>query len=257
MNPVSIIISIYNTNPEYFKDCLDSIYYQEGNFDIELVVVDDASIESNYNKYKELLDNLENKKNKNNIIKVILHRLDKNSGIGYASKTAVELCSNEIIYKQDSDDIMLPTRLQVQWKFMQKNLDYPLCSGDIQVFKKINNKLVMEEKTNHPEILTWEYYKHNVTPTSNWFTNQPLFCFRKSCILAVGNYDADLRFYEDTIMVAKILNKYGKIYNIKTLPCLLLYRIHQYNTTPKVIGKNKILEDLMIYKLKYYLNNKI
>ena len=58
-------------------------------------------------------------------------------------------------------------------------------------------------------------------------------------------------------MVAKILNKYGKIYNVKTLPCLLLYRIHDSNTTPKVIGKNKILEDLMIYKLKYYLNNKI
>ena len=257
MNPVSIIISIYNTNPEYFKDCLDSISYQEGNFDIELVVVDDASTEYNFSVYKKLLDNLENKKNKNNIIKVILHRLDKNSGIGYASRKAVELCSNEIIYKQDSDDIMSPSRLQVQWEFMQKNPDYPLCSGDILYFKKINNKLVMEEKTNHPEILTWEYYKNNVKPDNTWFTNQPLFCFRKSCILAVGNYDADLRFYEDTIMVAKILNKYGKIYNIKTLPCLLLYRIHDSNTTPKVIGKNKILEDLMIYKLKYYLNNKI
>ena len=216
MNPISIIISIYDTNPEYFKDCLYSISYQEGNFDIELVVVDDASTEYNFSVYKKLLDNLENKKNKNNIIKVILHRLDKNSGIGYASRKSVELCS-----------------------------------------KKINNKIVTQERTNHPEILTWEYYKNNVKPDNTWFTNQPLFCFRKSCILAVGNYDADLRFYEDTIMVAKILNKYGKIYNIKTLPCLLLYRIHETNTTEKVIGKNKILEDLMIYKLKYYLNNKI
>ena len=74
MNNVSIIISIYNTNPEYFKDCLNSISYQEGNFDIELVVVDDASTEYNFSVYKKLLDNLENKKNKNNIIKVILHR---------------------------------------------------------------------------------------------------------------------------------------------------------------------------------------
>ena len=254
MNSVSIIITIYNTLPEYFKECLDSISYQEGNFDIELVVVDDASSEYNFNKYKELLQDLESK-NKN--IKVILNRLEENSGIGYASKTAVELCSNEIIYKQDSDDIMLPTRLNVQWEFMQKNPDYPLCSGDILFFKKINNKLVTQKNTNHPEILTWEYYKHNVTPTSNWFTNQPLFCFRKTCILAVGNYDADLRYYEDTIMVAKILNKYGKIYNIKTLPCLLLYRIHETNTTDKVIGKNKVLEDLMNEKLNYYLNNKI
>lgn len=255
MNPISIIISIYNTNPEYFKDCLDSISYQEGNFDIELVVVDDASSEDNFNEYKELLHDLESKKNKNNIIKVILHRLDKNSGIGYASRKSVELCSNEIIYKQDSDDIMSPSRLQVQWEFMQKNTDYPLCSGDFIPFIKVNNKLVVKEKTNHPEILTWEYYKANII-NKNWFTNQPLFCFRKSCILAVGNYDADLPFYEDTIIVAKILNKYGKIYNIKTLPCLLLYRIHESNITRKTIGKNEI-SDLMNKKLKYYLNNKI
>ena len=71
MNPISIIISIYDTNPEYFKDCLDSISYQEGNFDIELVVVDDESTEYNFSVYKKLLDKLENKKNKNNIIKVI------------------------------------------------------------------------------------------------------------------------------------------------------------------------------------------
>ena len=257
MNHVSIIITIYNTNPEYFKDCLDSISYQEGNFNIELIVVDDASTEYNFSVYKKLLDNLENKTNKNNTIKVILHRLDKNSGIGYASKTAVDLCSNEIIYKQDSDDIMLPTRLHNQWEFMQKNPDYPLCSGDILYFKKINNKIVTQERTNHPEILTWEYYKNNVKPDNTWFTNQPLFCFRKSCILAVGNYDADLRFYEDTIMVSKILNKYGKIYNIKTLPCLLLYRIHETNTTDKVIGKNKVLHDLMNEKLNFYLHNKI
>ena len=87
MNHVSIIISIYNTNPEYFKDCLDSISYQEGNFDIQLVVVDDASSEDNFSEYKQLLDNLKNKKNKNNTIKVILHRLDKNSGLFRKSKT--------------------------------------------------------------------------------------------------------------------------------------------------------------------------
>jgi glycosyltransferase involved in cell wall biosynthesis len=254
MNPVSIIISIYNTRPDYFKDCLDSISYQEGNFNIELVVVDDASTEDNFNEYKKLLQDLENK-NKN--IRVILHRLEQNSGIGYASKRSVELCSNEIIYKQDSDDIMLPKRLQVQWDFMKNNPDYPLCSGDYIPFMKVNNKLVTKPKTNHPEILTWDYFKANVTKTNNWFTNQPLFCFRKSCMLAVGNYDADLRYYEDTIIVPKILNKYGKIYNIKKLPDLLLYRLHESNTTPKVLGKDKFLENLMIKKMNYYLNNKI
>ena len=56
MNSVSIIITIYNTLPEYFKECLDSISYQEGNFDIELVVVDDASSEYNFNKYKKCIE---------------------------------------------------------------------------------------------------------------------------------------------------------------------------------------------------------
>lgn len=253
MNYVSIIITIYNTLPEYFKECIDSIAYQEGDFNIELIIVDDGSSEYNYNQYKILLDNLE-KQNKN--IKVIYFKSDKNYGIGYASRKAVELCTNEIIYKQDSDDIMSPYRLKVQWEFMEKNPDYPLCSGDIRMFTKINNKIILKEKTNHPEILTWDYYKSNISK-SNWFTNQPLFCFRKSCIMAVGNYDEDLTYYEDTIMVAKILNKYKKIYNIKLLPVLLLYRVHETNTTSRVDGKDKALKNLMNAKLTYYLNNNI
>lgn len=254
MNFVSIIITVYNTLPEYFKECIDSIKCQEGNFNIELIVVDDGSSEDNYNEYKILLDNLE-KQNEN--VKVIYFKSDKNYGIGYASRKAVELCTNEIIYKLDSDDIMSPNRLKVQWDFMEKNPDYPLCSGDIRMFSKINNEIILKESSNHSEILTWDYFKFNAQNKHWWHTNQPLFCFRKSCVLAVGNYDADLTYYEDTILTAKILNKYGKIYNIKSLPVLLLYRVHETNTTSRVNGKDKDLENLMLTKLNYCFNNQL
>jgi len=223
MNSVSIAIPIFNTKLEYFDECLKSIANQTEKFNIELIIVDDGSENMYFEKYKKMLEDLENY---NSNIKCILHRLDKNYGISYALNVAVDLCTNEIIFRMDSDDIMSPNRLSVQWNFMKQNSDYVLCGGDVRLFKNIDNRIKYLHKTNFPEIVTWEFFKNRFTNnnTDHYFAQHSLFCFRKSAIIKIGNYDKNLRFAEDIDLTARILKKYGKLYNIKIFPVMMLYR---------------------------------
>jgi len=221
MNNVSIIIPIFNTKIEYFDDCLNSIANQNVKFNIELIVVDDGSESIYYEKYKNLLENLENY---NSNINCILHRLDKNYGLSYALHIAVELCTNEIIFRMDSDDIMSPHRLSIQWNFMNVNDDYVLCSGDMRLFKNIGDKIQYLDRTNHPEIVTWEFFKNRILIPDHWYTNHAMFCFRKSAIIKIGNYDKNLKYAEDLDLITRILKNYGKICNIKTNKVMYLYR---------------------------------
>jgi len=228
MNSVSIISPTFNTKIEYFDECLQSIANQNEKFNIELVVVDDCSEIFYFEKYKKMLEDLENY---NSNIKCILHRLDKNCGVGYASHVAVELCTNEIIFRIDSDDIMSPNRLSVQWNFMNENADYVFCAGDVRLFKKNGDKIQYLDRTNHPEIVTWELFKNRVLIPDHWVVNHSMFCFRKSAIIKIGNYDKNLRYAEDLDLIARILKNYGKIYNIKIFPVMCLYRVLETSLT--------------------------
>jgi hypothetical protein len=126
-----------------------------------------------------------------------------------------------------------------------------LCSGDMREFKVIDNNIKLLQKTNHPEIITWSKFKEEYRKTNNiWFYNGPLFCFRKSAVLSVGNYNKNLRFGEDGELFVRILKKYGWVYNLKVTPVILLYRLHDNNTS-KSAKKNNYENILHSYIRKH------
>tara|TARA_B000000475_G_C15906199_1_gene410676 strand:- start:106 stop:363 length:258 start_codon:yes stop_codon:yes gene_type:complete len=60
--------------------------------------------------------------------------------------------------------------------------------------------------------------------------NHPTFCFRKSKIIEVGNYNNDTKeMVEDLELILKVLKKYKKIYNLQEV--LLYYRLHSGQLT--------------------------
>ena len=73
---------------------------------------------------------------------VVYSENDGNKGLGYSLNKGVELCSNEIILRMDSDDIMIEDRIIKQLNFMKNNTDCVLCGTQINMFKHINNKLL-------------------------------------------------------------------------------------------------------------------
>ena len=222
---VSVLVSSYNTKHVYISECIESIKNQNGHFGIELVWINDGSDELN-TKLLEL--ELEKFKKNTRWTNVLYKKMDKNMGISYCLNAGIEMCSNEIIVKMDSDDIMFPDRIKKQLQIMNTT-DYVMCGSNVHMFSILNNNNNKNylQLTNHLEIITWENYQQT---KSHWFMNHPSLCYRKSAILEVGNYNTEMgSMSEDFELELRILKKYGKVYNIQEP--LLHYRIHSDQTT--------------------------
>lgn len=221
---VSILVCSYNTNIEYVEECLESISNQIGNINIELIWINDGSDELNTKKLKALLNEFDSK---NELVKVVYIENDGNRGIGYSLNKGVQLCSNEIIMRMDSDDIMIEDRIVKQIDFMKNNPECVLCGAQMVTFKIIDGIQRNISVSSKPD-LELETYMKNTNET--WLMNHPTFCFRRSKILKIGNYNSSIHsLYEDYELILRVLKEYGKIYNMEDI--LLRYRIHEKQVT--------------------------
>lgn len=218
---VSILISSYNTKTKYIQDCLESIKHQIGWINIELVWVNDGSNELNTRLLKGLLDNFTKT---TRFTSVIYHENETNMGIGYSLNVGINLCTNNLIIKMDSDDIMIHDRILKQFNFMNSNPLVHVCGGQINMFKDDNINAVVQT-TNHKS-LSFDEFK--LSPL-HWIVNHPTLCYRKSSILEVGNYDISFKKIEDFELMLRILKKFSYIHNMSDV--LILYRLHEQQTT--------------------------
>jgi glycosyltransferase involved in cell wall biosynthesis len=246
-NWVSVLVSSYNTNHKYVVECLESIKIQNGHFGIELVWINDGSNELSTKLLEKTLDEF---KAKMRFVKIVYKKWPTNKGIGYCLNKGVEICSHEIIIKVDSDDICLPDRFIKQIEFMRNNLDCAIVGSNAHYLKEIDNAKVLQGSTNHPYLLTWADYKRN---PSHWFVNHPCVCYRKSAVLAIGNYNEHTHsLYEDFELELKLLKHFGKLYNIQEN--LLYYRIHANQVTannscskPEVVNaRNDFIKKMLL-----------
>ena len=217
---VSVLISSLNTKASYIQECLDSIKHQHGNFNMEVVWINDGSDELHTAVLKKKLEIFERTCR---FVNVVYVENEENKGIGYTLNMGVTKCTHEIIIKMDSDDIMIPDRINTQLCYMEANPAVKICGAQIQIFDdKMNNMGVSK----HPSI-TWEQYKENPT---HWFINHPTVCYRKSAIIEAGNYDKNLKqMCEDFELELRMLKTHGYIYNFP-VP-LLYYRVHDKQIT--------------------------
>ena len=224
---VSVLVSSYNTKFLYVKECLESIKTQNGHFGIELVWIDDGSEAI----HTQLLEReLENFEKTTRFTRVIFSKNATNRGIAQSLYDGVNMCTNEIIVKMDSDDIMFPDRIKRQLEFMKSHPDCVMVGSDLQLFQQNSQNPKDKQffqRTNHPPAMTWERFK-KLRP--EWFANHPTLCYKKSAILAVGNYDVTMgSCLQDYEIELRILKKFGRIYNISDV--LLYYRIHDGQVT--------------------------
>ena len=217
---VSVLISSYNTKPIYIKDCLESIKAQTGNFGMEIVWVNDGSNEIN----TKILEGMIKRFEETTRFTRVVYLKQENQGVCHSLKNGLELCTNDIIIRMDSDDIMFHNRIQKQLDFMNTNPG-AVCLGTNLQFIYDGGK--QGTQTNHPTKLTWEDYKKS---RGHWIMNHPTMCFRKSKVLEAGGYDPSTgSISEDFEMELRIMKMYGAIYNLPEI--LLYYRIHDGQVT--------------------------
>ena len=226
---VSILISSLDTKAAYVKDCLNSIKNQVGHIFFEIIWINDGSNDLNTKILKKMLYEFENT---TRFVSVIYSENDGNKGIGYTLNKGVSMCNNEIIIKMDSDDIMVPNRIQMQLEYMKKNPTVAICGGQIAMFYNVKEKV--HNITKHPDI-SWEQYKNT---RSHWFINHPTVCYRKSKILEAGNYNKNLKHMaEDFDLELRMLKTHGFVKNLPNV--LLWYRCHAEQVTSGSKTKDK------------------
>ena len=213
---ISVLIPIYNTKIEYFKECLNSIQNQTFQKQIEVIVVNDGSsikITKQIVKLTEKLNNI-----RKNIIYKLFH-LNKNYGIQYALNFGLKKCSYELIARMDADDIMKPKRLELQYNYMMKNLKVVILGGQCEIMNEKSKKITYT--TNHPKKITKNDIKTN--KNKHWFINHPTVMYKKSVILGVGGYNNNLyKHAEDMDLWFKLIKKGYDLYNLEDI--ILTYR---------------------------------
>lgn len=223
---ISILVSSYNTKKEYVHDCLESIRMQDGYLGIELIWINDGSDQEN----TLLLENeLTIFQNTTRFCKVVYERIEQNVGTFECLNRGVLKCSCQLIFKMDSDDVMVASRLWTQYTFMNENPDAVVCGGGMVLFDKSG---VVGHKT-HPTI-TWDEFI-GTHDKLEWIANHPTLCMRKSAVIDVGNYNPFFfgeTMAEDFDLELRLLKRFGKIHNIPST--LVYYRVHEDQLTNKI-----------------------
>jgi len=205
----SVLMSVYyKEKAEFFRLSLQSMIEQTCMPDQVVVVcdgplteeLDEVLIEFD-KKYSDLL---------------LVHRLEKNMGTGYAANIGLQLCRNELIAKMDSDDIAYFDRCKKQLKAFQKHPELDLLGGYVSEFETdtSNVKAIKKVPVTHREI-------HKYAKRRNPFNNQTLM-YKKSVAMACGGYTCNTRC-EDYDFVTKMMMYGAKCRNLPE--CLVHYRL--------------------------------
>lgn len=103
---VSILVPCYN-GEKYIKRCLQSILRQTWK-DIELIIVNDGSVDSTDEIIKSKYAELEN------ILSRVKYVKQNNLGVGAAMNTALKYFTGEFLAPFDCDDYMMPNSIEVR-----------------------------------------------------------------------------------------------------------------------------------------------
>ena len=196
----SVLLSVYKKeNPTYLKEALESIFNQT-IMPNEVILVEDGPLT------KELDDVIIDFKNKyKTIFKNI--KFKENRGLGMALHDGIKLCSNEIIFRMDTDDICMPERFEKQLMVF-KTLNVDIVGSNIAEYDKnmencISTRIVPENDIEIKKIIKKRNPMNHVT-----------IAFKKNKVLEAGNY-LDMPYFEDYYLWARMAKNNSKFYNIQ------------------------------------------
>mgnify|MGYP001161474209 CR=1 FL=1 len=203
MCSLSVLIPVYNQE-DFLEEAISSVLNQSFK-DFELVLINDGSTDKTAKIIKSFNDS-----------RVKMHSTS-NNGVVSALNYGLRICSTNIIARFDADDIMLPDRLKIQYKFFTEN--NLILVGSNALIIDSNGNIV--RKSNLP-------LKHNEI-NSNMLNMAPSIfhpsvMFNKKKIMEYGGYNFNAKYVEDYDLWL-FLSKKGRFANINEP--LIKYRVHE------------------------------
>ena len=187
---ISVLLSVYNDDKN-IKTSIDSILSQSYK-NIELLVMDDCSTDKTYDILKDIKDR-----------RLRIFRNKDNKGLTKSLNILIKKSKGQILARQDSDDISLPTRLEVQFENLH-NLQLDGCTTRAY----IQNSKRSIPRLSHLLPLSF------VIKYKNPFIHGTLMV-KKSAVIDVGMYDENIVYAQDYKLFIELLKKNYKIKILK------------------------------------------
>ncbi|NNP69362.1 glycosyltransferase [Acinetobacter sp. Ac_5812] len=203
----SILLSLYHKEKvEYLEKCFESIWDQQTLKPTEIVLVLDGPIGESLTKSVEHWQ-----QKLGNILKIVT--LAENVGLGKALNEGLKHCTNEWVFRMDTDDICTPDRFSKQVAFIKENPDVVLFGGQILEFNQdVSDAHVLKAvPENHNEI---KAFAQNRCPF-----NHMTVAYRHDVITVLGAYQHHL-FMEDYNLWLRVIGAGCKVAN---LPDVILF----------------------------------
>ena len=225
---LTILIPTYNRGSlieKTIQSCLSQTYQ-----DFKIFIYDDASTDDTPNIIKRLIKKYPKR--------IKYHRSNSNRGIGYARNVLISNLNTEFGMWLDSDDLMVPNRIEKCISYMDNNHNVDVVYSNIQWFTADKDDINLKD---HIKINVTKYDKNNWN-SLKFNTACATGFFRKT--VSKFRFETDLRLGgEDVLWIWKLLQNDIRIGHINE--SLYLYRNHTHR-----IGKQKRQESMKALKEK-------
>lgn len=217
---ISIVIPNYN-GEKYFKKCIESINLQ--NFtDYELIVIDNASTDSDYSWIREDES-------------IIFKRLDKNYGFSKAVNEGIKLSRAEYVLLLNNDTVLKQDFLSKLLETIEKDKNiFAVSSKMIQY----NNQDLIDDAGDEYNIFGWAYKVGDGKSIKEFTSKRNVFSacagaalYRKSVFEEIGYFDEDFFAYMEDIDISYRARIYG--YKNVYCPDAQVYHIGSATTGSK------------------------
>lgn len=208
--PISVCLPVYN-GAKHIEQCIASVLSQTFS-NYELIIIDDGSTDETIDIVNSIQDQrIRLIKNEHNYIETLNSLLKEARG--------------KYVARLDVDDLMLPDRLAIQYKFMEEHPDIDILGASAQLIGEQSGKIVR-----HGNVTFEDLIQHNciVNPTT-FMRNHQI----KSASL---QYEEDYIYAEDYMFWVCALMKGLHVFNISDI--VLQYRV----SSSQVSSKHSLLQ---------------
>ena len=223
---VSVIIPVYN-GELYVKDAIDSALNQTYK-NIEVIVVDDGSIDKTY----EICESYGTK---------IKYYKKENGGVSTALNLGIEKMSGDYFSWLSHDDLYLSNKIEEQINYLNKIKKYDVVLYSDYGYINKNGKKISETILDHDMLI-----KKPVYSLLRGCVNGITMLIPKKCFDDCGVFDVNLRCTQDYDLWWKIIKKYEFIHMKGILSETRLHLLQTTNVSDKMLSEgNKLYYDMI------------
>ncbi|MGH9460278.1 MAG: glycosyltransferase family 2 protein [Vicinamibacteria bacterium] len=202
---ISVLMSVFNGEP-YLGDAMESILNQTFS-DFEFVIIDDGSTDGTADVIHSFDDP-----------RIVLIKNQENLGLARSLNRGLRAARGNLVARQDSDDVSLPRRLDIEARFLQTHEETLLVSSNIEYMGHDGRRLGQSDRACVSELVPWFllFYNH--------LAGHSQVMFRRQEVVDLGGYSESTRFSQDYELWQRIA-RVGKIAILSEV--LVRWRMHE------------------------------